>query len=605
MGSVAAIDCATTGFVAKVQNDGTGECGRGWHLGGNAGVASNEYLGTSDARALTLAVNGTPALTIQPQNPKVSPTITAGWIKNRAIGVGVTINGGGGWNACTTSCDGYANVAYGDFGTVGGGTANSVGYAGTVAGGISNNNNGDNSTISGGVNGVIMGDSSVIGGGQNNYMVARLGTISGGGENQLWGPGATIGGGQRNTAIGANSTIGGGQLNAAEGEWSTVPGGFANEASGAGSFAAGARAIALHNNSFVWSDGLRFASTQPGQFLVRAPGGVGINTNAPTSDLSFGASSKPRSIGVENGFSGTGLNITAGSAATGQDMDGGTLVLRAGGSTGSAGSRIDFVTATPGATGNVARVPTTKMTLAGNGNLGLGTSTPNGKLSIQNVGGQDGVNLLTFSEDETSEFVIESGFAGFGATGNYLKLATVWGNTAMSWRGDGRVGIGTVAPEDALAVRGDIRVGTAGANGCIRSFGGNVVAGACSSDARFKNNVTAIGRALDGLVKLVPVEWNWRSAEFPDRHFGDTRAYGLIAQDVEKQFPEMVGEDDEGYKTVDYTRLPLLLLQGLKDLSESHDKLAQENAALKAQLAAQDARLDRIEALLAVRLPAP
>jgi len=50
--------------------------------------------------------------------------------------------------------------------------------------------------------------------------------------------------------------------------------------------AAGRRAKANHDGAFVWADSTNaeFASTANDQFLVRANGGVGINTNAPTAN---------------------------------------------------------------------------------------------------------------------------------------------------------------------------------------------------------------------------------------------------------------------------------------------------------------------------------
>src|SRR5262249_47027146 len=62
-----------------------------------------------------------------------------------------------------------------------------------------------------------------------------------------------------------------------------VPGGSGNQALGSFSFAAGNSAGALHDNAFVWSDGSTypFESTGHSQFLIRAAGGVGINTTNP------------------------------------------------------------------------------------------------------------------------------------------------------------------------------------------------------------------------------------------------------------------------------------------------------------------------------------
>jgi hypothetical protein len=81
-----------------------------------------------------------------------------------------------------------------------------------------------------------------------------------------------------------------------------VPGGFLNCAGGEYSFAAGVGAKVRQpsgsslctggdsgdsdgdEGTFVWADkGGSFISTGPNQFLVRASGGVGINTNNPSA----------------------------------------------------------------------------------------------------------------------------------------------------------------------------------------------------------------------------------------------------------------------------------------------------------------------------------
>lgn len=83
-------------------------------------------------------------------------------------------------------------------------------------------------------------------------------------------------------------------------------------------------------------------------------------------------------------------------------------------------------------------------------------------------------------------------------------------------------------------------------------------------------------------MQLRPVHYYWRSAEFPARAFGQEQAFGLIAQEAEAVLPELVGADAEGYKTVNYTKLPLLLLQAVKDLKAENDALKEQNALLAA-----------------------
>ena len=70
-------------------------------------------------------------------------------------------------------------------------------------------------------------------------------------------------------------------------------------------------------------------------------------------------------------------------------------------------------------------------------------------------------------------------------------------------------------------------------------------------------------------------------SDFPEQHFGDGRAYGLIAQDVEQVLPELVVTNDDGFKAVDYSKLPLLTIQAVKDLKSENDGLKQRIAELE------------------------
>jgi hypothetical protein len=95
------------------------------------------------------------------------------------------------------------------------------------------------------------------------------------------------------------------------------------------------------------------------------------------------------------------------------------------------------------------------------------------------------------------------------------------------------------------------------------------------SDARWKKNISDLGTVLNNLELLTPVSYNWRKDEFPDMHFDDSRQIGLVAQEVEKVFPDLVRTDDKGYKAVAYDKLSVVLLQGLKE-QEQQIKSQQE-----------------------------
>jgi hypothetical protein len=127
---------------------------------------------------------------------------------------------------------------------------------------------------------------NVIGGFSANSVAAASGaTVFGGGLLQgspfpntvsVGGSFGTVGGGLENTGGGFGGFIGAGARNTTGGIYSTVPGGFSNTAAGNTSFAAGLRAKAKHNGTFVWGDSTDadFASSAANQFLVRAAGGA-------------------------------------------------------------------------------------------------------------------------------------------------------------------------------------------------------------------------------------------------------------------------------------------------------------------------------------------
>jgi hypothetical protein len=151
-----------------------------------------------------------------------------------------------------------------------------------------------------------------------------------------------------------------------------------------------------------------------------------------------------------------------------------------------------------------------------------------------------------------------------------------------------RVGIGTASPSDPLHVTGEIRV-----TDCVKDSGFNQIAGSCVSDVRFKKDIEPFGPSLEKVVQLAPVHFSWRADEFPERAFGRGRSYGLIAQDVEVVAPELVSESKDGYKRVNYSELPLLLLQAVRELKTEKDSLQAQLEELSREIARVKAQLNR------------
>ncbi len=86
-----------------------------------------------------------------------------------------------------------------------------------------------------------------------------------------------------------------------------------------------------------------------------------------------------------------------------------------------------------------------------------------------------------------------------------------------------------------------------------------------SSDIRLKKNITPLYNVLDALQNINGVRFDWRTEEYPDRGFDEDRQIGLIAQEVEAFFPELVTTGDEGYKSVAYDQMVPILLEAIKE----------------------------------------
>jgi hypothetical protein len=112
-----------------------------------------------------------------------------------------------------------------------------------------------------------------------------------------------------------------------------------------------------------------------------------------------------------------------------------------------------------------------------------------------------------------------------------------------------------------------------------------------TSDVRFKKNIRPLDSSLQKVEKLNGIFYEFKTTDYPDKHFPNGRQIGLIAQDVEKTVPEVVVTDKEGYKSLAYDRLVALLIEAVKDQKMVMDRQNQEIDALKKDLVAVKAKV--------------
>jgi hypothetical protein len=253
---------------------------------------------------------------------------------------------------------------------------------------------------------------------------------------------------------------------------------------------------------------------------------------------------------------------------------------------------------------------TSQMTINSGGSIGIGIEVP--------ILATFEVDAPSNSSNDAGRFVGSSSFNGgtvgvVGSGGDTLSSLSGGPGGLFVGGSGGLGGLGGFGIEafggrnsDGSEARAGEFHGDVEVTGCLSVSPGttaHVQFGNCLSDVRLKKNIQPYSPVLDKLVRLQPVTYNWRVEEYPQYRFGTEKSSGLIAQEVEKVFPEMVSVDEGGFRRVNYGELPLLMLQAIRDLKAENDSLREQLKARnqdrddeRSELAQLRAEVDRLAA---------
>jgi hypothetical protein len=288
------------------------------------------------------------------------------------------------------------------------------------------------------------------------------------------------------------------QANAAVGYWALL-----NNTSGSANNAFGAQALVSNttgNNNAAF-----------GLFALSGNSSGGQNVAMGRSALG----------NEQTGFNNTAVGYSAGAGVSSNTFSGNSLLGAYSGSALTTGSRNVFLGSFTGST-----------TASGNNNIALGYDVA---LPVTNGSNQLNIGNLIFGTGINGEGTnISTGNIGIGTSTPYGRL-TIWGTDAAS---------------STLAFN---VVNNASTTVFAVFDGGNAQLSRTptqSSDARLKTNIQSLdaSTSLAAINSLIPVAYDWLD---PDK--GGIRQYGFIAQQVEPVFPNLVSTTSATALTPDGT----------------------------------------------------
>jgi hypothetical protein len=204
----------------------------------------------------------------------------------------------------------------------------------------------------------------------------------------------------------------------------------------------------------------------------------------------------------------------------------------------------------------------TVLTLLKNGNVGIGTTTPEAKLDVRGAIWA-GTSDLYFTDPNHDHTGIgnTAGYAAIENAKNYDALM-ILGRT-ISTNPLKRV----VKLWDYLEVNGSLDVtGNLSARGFQQP-----------SDARHKDDIENLSGALDKVLRLRGVSFRWKDESSKSEK---GKQFGLIAQEVNEVLPETVFQDERGLFSIAYNSIISVLVEAIKEQQAHINKIEERISAL-------------------------
>lgn len=288
---------------------------------------------------------------------------------------------------------------------------------------------------------------------------------------------------------------------------------------------------------------------------VSSTGNIGVGTGTPVLNIHANTSNTP-ALRLEQ-------NNTGGFTAQTWDIAGNEANFFIRDVTG--GSRLSF-RIRPGA-------PTSSLDISANGNVGVGTASPNARIDLKQID-DSFVGSLHLRRSTTNDtWAIATGsdnnmYFGYATDASLANAAADFTVNPLVLTANNRVGIGTAAPDQKLSVNGD----------ASKAGGGTWLV---FSDERLKNIRGTFNSGLKAVMQLQPLRYEYRS----NNALGITSKgehVGFGARAVQKVIPEAVTTNADGYLMVNSDPIIWTMLNAIKEQQQQILELKREIRRLRA-----------------------
>ena len=300
------------------------------------------------------------------------------------------------------------------------------------------------------------------------------------------------------------------------------------------------------------SNSLELQTAGSPKMTIDSSGNVGIGTTSPATKLHISDAAVTLTTTSTNGVSGFIHNVIGGATALYRLQNNYSEVMR----------------------------------INPNGNVGIGTTSPSAKFHTNCSSYPETTEKLAqfnagVANYQSNRYVeLSNSFTGAGYTSPALVFKTNANSSNQKSYGliatlaDGSLSFqnkpagSEIAIGTSLGTQEKMRITSSG----DLHVEGDVIAASTtvSSDENLKKDISTYEDALQTISELNGVSFTWKS--------NDKKSVGVIAQDVQKVLPELVGtkkslEGGEETLTVDYNGLIGVLIQAVKELSKQVEEL--------------------------------